>query len=54
MSRIPENDAIGVTVVLLTCSYRGLLGFVVLFVVFVVIRFVFCRSGVYSGGVFYK
>lgn len=23
MSRIPENDAIGVTVVLLTCSYRG-------------------------------
>lgn len=22
MSRIPENDAIGVTVVLLTCSYR--------------------------------
>lgn len=24
VSRIPENDAIGVTVVLLTCSYRGL------------------------------
>lgn len=23
VSRIPENDAIGVTVVLLTCSYRG-------------------------------
>lgn len=23
MSRIPENDAIGVTVVLLTCSYRS-------------------------------
>lgn len=23
VERIPENDAIGVTVVLLTCSYRG-------------------------------
>lgn len=23
MSRIPENDALGVTVVLLTCSYRA-------------------------------
>lgn len=23
MTRIPENDAIGVTVVLLTCSYKG-------------------------------